>query len=205
MAPDWLLAPSALGIALLPLSVASVVFAIVNERQHQQLRDRASSDDLTGALSRRGLRERGERLLSDRGEAAGGVAVLMIDVDHFKAINDRHGHLVGDQVLRHVTALLSEHLREDALLARYGGEEFTVVLPVRSHDDALTVAERLRQVVEQQPCEVDGQTIAATVSIGVAFHRPAASLEDALSRADARLYEAKQAGRNRISGEGLPA
>lgn len=207
LAPDWLMAPSAMGIALLPLSVAAIVFAMINDRLYQQVHHRSLSDDLTGILSRRGLREHGQRLLANQPANSLGVALLMIDIDHFKSINDRHGHLVGDEVLRHVTQVLSDHLRDDALLARYGGEEFTVMLPLRAVEDAQVVAERLRQVVEAHPCQVasgqGGLTIGVTISVGVAFHHRTRPLEEALSRADARLYEAKQAGRNRVSSETL--
>jgi diguanylate cyclase (GGDEF)-like protein len=218
-APDWLLPASAVGVGLLPLAVASVVFAIVNDRLNQQLRERALRDDLTGTLSRRGLREHGERMLADQLPARmaphtvvpmamrqfTGIAALMLDVDHFKAINDRHGHQVGDEVLRHLSTVLHEHLRDDALLARYGGEEFTVLLPVRSRLDAEAVAERLRQVIEAQPCFSRVGRVPITVSIGVAFHQAAHTLDDVLSRADVRLYEAKQAGRNRVICEQLVA
>ena len=206
-APDWLLTVSAVGVGLLPLSVASVVFAIVNDRLNQQLRERTLRDDLTGTLSRRGLREHGERMLAAQAPAhqATGIAALMLDVDHFKAINDLHGHLVGDEVLRHLSAVMTEHLRDDALLARYGGEEFTVLLPVRNRQDAETVAERLRQAIEAQPCESRAGRVRVTVSIGVAFHQTAHSLDEVLSRADTRLYEAKQAGRNRVICEPLAA
>jgi diguanylate cyclase (GGDEF)-like protein len=196
-----------MGIALLPLSVAAIVFAIINNRLYQQLHQRSLSDDLTGILSRRGLREHGQQLLARQPANSLGVALLMIDIDHFKSINDRHGHLVGDEVLRHVTQVLSDHLRDDALLARYGGEEFTVMLPLRAAEDAQVVAERLRQVVEAHPCQAgagpSSVTIGVTISVGVAFHHRTRPLEDALSRADARLYEAKQGGRNRVSSERL--
>jgi diguanylate cyclase (GGDEF)-like protein len=197
-APDWLLPITALGFAVLPLSVASVVFAIINQRLNQQLRNRALSDDLTGALSRRGLRELGERMLSLQAHLPTSVAVLMMDVDHFKAVNDRYGHQVGDDVLRQITQVTRERLRDDALLARYGGEEFTVLLPVRSHLEASAVAERLRQVLASTPCETRGGPVSITMSIGVAFHQSERTLEDALAQADACLYEAKQAGRNRV-------
>lgn len=197
-APQWLVPLMALSFAVLPLSVASVVFAIVNQRLNQQLRNRALSDDLTGALSRRGLRELGERMLSMQMHQPTSVAVLMMDVDHFKVINDTHGHPAGDDVLRQMTQLTREHLRDDALLARYGGEEFTVLLPVRSHLEASAVAERLRQMLSVTPCVTRVGPVRITVSIGVAFHRPERTLEDVLSKADACLYEAKQAGRNRV-------
>lgn len=196
--PAWLLPWSALAIALLPLSVAAVVFAIVNERLNAQLRARALSDDLTGTLSRRGLRELGERMLGLQQHPARATAVLMVDVDHFKQVNDAHGHQVGDEVLRFLAQLLRDHLREDALLARYGGEEFTVVLPVRMESEALRVAERLRRVVESTPCRTHGVVIHLTVSIGVAFHHRGQTLEQDLARADASLYEAKHQGRNRV-------
>jgi diguanylate cyclase (GGDEF)-like protein len=197
-APDWLLPITALSFAVLPLSVASVVFAIINQRLNQQLRNRALSDDLTGALSRRGLRELGERMLSMQAHQPTSVAVLMMDVDHFKSVNDRYGHQVGDDVLRQVTQLTRERLRDDALLARYGGEEFTVLLPVRSHLEASAVAERLRQMLASTPCETRVGPVSITVSIGVAFHRPDRTLEDVLAKADVCLYDAKRAGRNRV-------
>jgi len=209
LADGLLLQLSAVGVALLPLSVASVVFAIVNDRLNLQLRERALRDDLTGALSRRGLRERGELMLAGAPLSSGtawhaGIAVLMIDVDHFKAINDRHGHQVGDEVLRHLAQVMRDHLRDDALLARYGGEEFTALLPVRNRHDAETVANRLRQVVEARPCMSRAGAVPVTVSIGVAFHQVAHSLDEVLSRADTRLYEAKQAGRNCVVCEPQP-
>lgn len=200
--PAWLLPWCCLMIALLPLSVASVVFAIVNERLNQQLRARALSDDLTGALSRRGLRELGERMLAQQQRQPRDIAVLMIDADHFKRINDRHGHLVGDDVLRHLTHTLRDHLRADALLARYGGEEFTVLLPVRHRQEAVKLAERLREMVARSPCQSRNGPVALTVSIGVSYHGPSSSLEDDLSRADGLLYRAKEAGRNRVVVEG---
>lgn len=197
-APPWLVPVMALSFAVLPLAVASVVFAIINQRLNQQLRNRALSDDLTGALSRRGLRELGERMLSMQLHQPTSVAVLMMDVDHFKAINDRHGHPAGDDVLRQLTQFTREHLRDDALLARYGGEEFTVLLPVRSHLEASAVAERLRQMLAHKPCITRVGPVRITVSIGVAFHQSDRTLEDVLGKADACLYEAKQAGRNRV-------
>lgn len=197
-APAWLLPFSGLAFALLPLSVAAVVFAIINDRLRQQLRARALSDDLTGALSRRGLRELGERMLAMQANQANQVAVLMMDLDHFKLVNDRYGHLVGDEVLRHVTRIVRDHLRDDALLARYGGEEFTVLLPIRGKGEARVAAERIRQLVASSPCPSKQGPVPVTVSIGVSFHNGGESLETDLSRADQCLYIAKRAGRNRV-------
>lgn len=197
-APAWLLPLTGLSFALLPLAVASVVFATINDRLNQQLRSRALSDDLTGALSRRGLRELGERMLAFHASHPSLLAVLMLDIDFFKDVNDRYGHAAGDQVLRHVTMVVREHLREDALLARYGGEEFTVLLPVRSRGEALAVAERLRQVIELTPCDSRMGPVRVTVSIGLCFHGESSTLEEDLAHADTCLYEAKHTGRNRV-------
>lgn len=196
--PDWLMPITGLSFALLPLAVSSVVFASVNERLMQQLRARSLSDDLTGALSRRGLRELGERMVALQATQASVLAVLMIDIDFFKDVNDRHGHAMGDEVLRHVTNAVRDHLREDALLARYGGEEFSVLLPVRSRLEAQSIAERVREIVELSPFETKTSEIRVTVSIGIAFHREDTTLEDDLARADMCLYEAKHTGRNRV-------
>ncbi|HEX5355107.1 MAG TPA: GGDEF domain-containing protein [Aquabacterium sp.] len=196
--PEWLTPVTGLSFALLPLAVSSVVFASVNDRLMQQLRARSLSDDLTGALSRRGLRELGERMVALQSTQATMLAVLMIDIDFFKDVNDRYGHAMGDDVLRHVTNSVRDHLREDALLARYGGEEFSVLLPVRSRLEAQSVAERVREIVELSPFETPTGEIRVTVSIGLAFHREDTTLEEDLARADAHLYQAKHTGRNRV-------
>ncbi|MDE2400292.1 MAG: GGDEF domain-containing protein [Burkholderiales bacterium] len=196
--PAWLLPISGIGISVLPLSVAAVVLAIINGRLNQQLRARALSDDLTGALSRRGLRELGGRMLAIQEHQPRQVAVFILDVDLFKSINERYGHVIGDDVIKHITHVLREHLRDDALLARYGGEEFTVLLPVNSAPEAYSAAERLRHAIETTPCVTRMGPISVTVSVGVSFHGSQRSLEEDLSRAAVLLYEAKQNGRNRV-------
>lgn len=196
--PDWLMPITGLSFALLPLAVSSMVFASVNDRLMQQLRARSLSDDLTGALSRRGLRELGERMVALQSAQATILAVLMIDLDLFKDVNDRYGHATGDEVLRHVTNTVRNHLREDALLARYGGEEFSVLLPVRSRLEAQSIAERVRELVELSPFETRTGEIRITISVGIAFHREGTTLEEDLARADACLYQAKHTGRNRV-------
>lgn len=197
-APAWLVPISALAYAILPLAVAAVALAIINDRLVQTLRARALSDELTGVLSRRGLRELGEQMLAGQTDRPELMAVLMLDVDHFKSINDRYGHRVGDEVLRHVADVIKSNLRADALLARYGGEEFTVLLPLHSPEEAHAVAERLRLAVERTPCHGSQGPIKVSMSVGVAYYRLRETLDDALGRADERLYEAKQTGRNRV-------
>jgi diguanylate cyclase (GGDEF)-like protein len=126
------------------------------------------------------------------------VSLLMIDVDRFKALNDEHGHLTGDAVLRALAQTLSTHVRPQDLLARYGGEEFSLLLPNIAIDDALIIAERLRKVVSRAG-EDQAPLPGTTVSIGVAAASGATALSALVSDADAALYRAKQAGRNRVS------
>lgn len=197
--PSWWLPVTAVAYGLLPLCVATVVFSIINERLAVQLRTRALSDELTGALSRRGLRELGERMLVAPKRPYKQMAVLLLDVDHFKKINDTYGHLVGDDVLRHLVSVIQDRLRDDALLARYGGEEFVVLLPIRHPHEAQVVAERLRQAVELAETQSTAGLIKITISVGVAFHRTDDTLEQTLGVADLLLYEAKQNGRNRVT------
>ncbi|MFZ4552162.1 MAG: GGDEF domain-containing protein [Aquabacterium sp.] len=208
-APTWLLPFTGLSFALLPLAVAALVFAIINERLNQQLRARSLSDDLTGALSRRGLRELGQRMLSMLPAEGNPVAVMMIDIDRFRAINHQYGHEVGDEVLREVTQIVRDTLRFDALLARYGGEELTAMLSVKSRLEGRSLAESVRQAIENTPCRTAGGPIKVTASIGLSFLRADGSLEDALARADVRMHEAKRDGRNRVGASeltmGVPA
>ena len=153
-------------------------------------------DPLTGALNRRGLDEAyPSNEQTDPASAA--AAVLMIDIDHFKRVNDRHGHILGDEVLRHVARQLSGVLRSTDAIVRWGGEEFVLVLPGVSVAAANRIAERARRAIEATPAPVAGE-IQVTVSAGVAAQRDQESLADAIARADKALYAAKEAGRNRV-------
>ena len=119
------------------------------------------------------------------------LALAMLDVDHFKEVNDAHGHLVGDEVLRELAALLRSATRPETVVARYGGEEFVVLLPDADRNDALAVAERLHSATAQV------STVSVTVSIGLALLTAEDSGDDLMASADAALYEAKTLGRNR--------
>lgn len=161
----------------------------------------AATDPLTGLYNRRYA----EAYLVDathQAQADGqGLAVLLLDADHFKAINDRHGHAAGDEVLRTIAGRLRENLRGTDLIARFGGEEFLVVLPETATDQAGPAADRLRDEIARRPVTVDGTAISVTVSIGVAVGTPAAAPtdpRDLVEAADRALYRAKEAGRNRI-------
>ena len=131
-------------------------------------------------------------------------ALLMVDIDHFKRVNDHYGHLAGDHVLRHIVGVLRQRLRASDVLGRYGGEEFMVLLPSTNLHGAAQLAEQLRQAVQAAPCEWQGQRIAFTVSIGVAASAdtpadPSRTSEALLQAADQALYRAKDDGRNRVA------
>ncbi|MBB4265959.1 GGDEF domain-containing response regulator [Roseospira visakhapatnamensis] len=173
----------------------------------EDLKRLATTDPLTGIGNRRTLMDQGDRELRRARRYAGALSMLILDIDHFKRINDGHGHAVGDRALKAVVAVCLHQLREIDILCRYGGEEFVALLPETPFESADRVAERLREaiariavpVVEGQP---DGAVISFTVSIGVAAPRPDdTTLGDVLERADAALYAAKQAGRDRVMGK----
>jgi diguanylate cyclase (GGDEF)-like protein len=127
--------------------------------------------------------------------------VLLFDIDRFKTINDDLGHLCGDHVLRELAGLLRGVIRTEELLARYGGEEFVVVLPESTLEDARTVGERLRGLVEQHRFQFDDESISVTISIGVAsVSGESISPTELLARADGKLYAAKHGGRNLVVG-----
>jgi diguanylate cyclase (GGDEF)-like protein len=125
-------------------------------------------------------------------------ALIMLDLDHFKAINDRHGHGIGDAVLASTAARLSAKLRTTDLLGRWGGEEFLCLLTQTDPLAALQKAETLRQALEGQVVDLPGAALEVTASIGVAVYRPGQTLEAIIDAADQALYRAKRAGRNQV-------
>lgn len=162
----------------------------------------ALRDGLTGLLNRRALQDRVHADLARSRRLQAPFALAMIDVDHFKAVNDTHGHLVGDRVLEHVARQLAAALRVSDDVGRWGGEEFLALLPEADADEALSAAERLRAQVQHSPFPGADGPIAVTVSVGVVAV-PASALHDAriddlVRRADAALYRAKDLGRNRV-------
>ncbi len=159
-----------------------------------------TTDGLTQAYNKRYLLDVLERELARARRTGQPLSVLMLDVDHFKAINDTHGHLAGDEVLQELCRRTSGILRSDELLARYGGEEFAVVLADCSQDQAQQVAERIRQAVCANPFQTDSAPIDVTVSLGLACSQDGLAVSDLLDRADKNLYAAKRAGRNRVVG-----
>lgn len=196
--PSGMASAYALVYGALPMVYTTLLLNILNARLRSRLWAQASTDDLTGALSRRALAVRGERLRAKSTQPV--MAAVMIDLDHFKAINDRHGHAGGDAALRASAGALRSQLRADALLARFGGEEFVVIAPVPDEAAAAALAERLRRAVESVEWQsVLGQGHRQTASLGVSAWSRGESLEAALARADAALYRAKHEGRNRVA------
>jgi two-component system cell cycle response regulator len=169
---------------------------------NRRLEALATTDPLTRVLNRRALLER----LTAEGDRAtrysSALSLLLLDVDHFKQINDTYGHLAGDSVLRQLGALLEEAVRKVDIIARYGGEEFVVILPETLTDGGVVFAERLRERVAARAFDVGAESpVHLTVSIGVASFpsASAASTEDLFARADEALYRAKSGGRNRVA------
>jgi two-component system, cell cycle response regulator len=170
------------------------------EKFQREMYERTVRDTLTGLYNRSYfLGEVGP--LGDRGALRGlGLAILMIDIDHFKRINDQHGHDTGDQALREVAGVLRQSLRGDDLIARFGGEEFVAALPVAAPDAAAERAERIRCNLADRRFLVSGKPLGVTVSIGVAY-APAArqrSVPSLIATADQGLYQAKNGGRDRV-------
>lgn len=167
-------------------------------RERRVLADLASIDSLTGTLNRRTILDTASVL--ERSQThTGALSLLMIDADHFKTINDRFGHAVGDEVLRQLSDVLRRNVRTNDIVGRYGGEEFLVLMPDTGEDGALRVAEKLRAAVESQITK----PAALTISVGVATTREGElSLDRVLAHADAALYAAKAAGRNCVRADG---
>jgi diguanylate cyclase (GGDEF)-like protein len=154
------------------------------------------TDPLTQLLNRRGLYERAEDLLALAERKRLPVAVLLMDIDHFKSINDTHGHAVGDSVLSQLAGHLLKVRRAADLICRWGGEEFVMLMLLEHAEDAMTVAERMRQ--EAQRTRIQPGDVPVTLSGGLAILQPGEALDQAIKRADLQLYEAKANGRNHI-------
>lgn len=169
----------------------------VSERLRAQFEYLAQRDDLTGVLNRRAVLHAGNSELKYRRGSDQPLSLLLMDIDHFKRINDQHGHLVGDRVLAHFAQTVGQALRHTDYLGRFGGEEFVILLPHTGVEAALAVAERVRQAVEQQSA-LAGHA-ACTASLGLAsIEAGEATLDELLARADSALYRAKADGRNRV-------
>lgn len=196
----WLRMTFAVVFGSMPFAITVAVLSISNSQLGIRLRQMATTDELTGLVSRRSLHQAGERLLA-RGGDGGCIALMMIDLDNFKSVNDRHGHGVGDDVLRHVATVLRQTLRPDSLIVRYGGDEFCAMVAVPGEAAAFVVAERLRAAMEAAPFALGEKRIAITMSVGVTVHGNGSTLRQLLDEADRRAYRAKSQGRNRVVAE----
>ena len=181
-----------IGLQLRNESLARQLSAALELVQHE-----ADTDALTGQPNRRALDELLRQQVRMAGMTGRAFSVLLLDIDHFKAVNDTHGHGVGDDALRAFAQRVREHLRQGDTCARYGGEEFVVVLPGTTLPAALEVAERLRQGVADASL-ISAPLVRTTVSIGAAQYVAGETPEQLLARADAGVYAAKRGGRNQV-------
>ena len=198
--PEWLeyLHPATDAFGALILVLATARAARYAEREMVSARQSAMTDPLTGLPNRAQL-DLGVAQLMDAAAARGdALAVLFVDLDHFKQVNDRFGHDVGDACLQAMSGILRRHVRATDLVARYGGEEFVLVLDGADDVSALRAAEALRAAVQADGRQVGGAVVGLTVSIGVAMLDSGDDVASLFKRADAALYRAKHAGRNRV-------
>ena len=171
--------------------------AILIERNHQ-LSALALKDPLTGLLNRRGLDYAVMSMVADIRRNQLSVSAIAVDIDHFKAINDRYGHNGGDHVLREFAQLLVTFPRGSDICCRFGGEEFVIVLPGTTNKNARTIAERIRQSIAEKSFEVNGEHTNLTASIGIATQEGDLDLDGLFKKADKALYSAKVHGRNQV-------
>ena len=172
--------------------------AYENARLFAQVQQMAITDDLTGVANRRHFFDLAARELTRARRDGHGLVAVMVDIDHFKAINDEYGHQVGDEVIAIVAGWLSRFAGPGDLLGRCGGEEFSLLM--RDDEDPATAVERLRAAIADSPITARSARLTVTVSVGAARLRPEdADVESLLGRADHRLYEAKRGGRNRVA------
>ncbi|HCS29411.1 MAG TPA: hypothetical protein DIW43_18290 [Spongiibacteraceae bacterium] len=168
----------------------------------QQLRDESLRDWLTGTFNRRGFVDVAEKSFALSKRRGSDLSLILFDMDNFKSINDRYGHDAGDLALKWVSRLLQERLRTSDLVARWGGEEFIVLLPDAAEQDALRIAEDIRQHLQRRPLAVtDKSEVVLSASFGVAQRTAADTRIDSIvTRADYALYQSKHEGKNRVNG-----
>jgi len=185
-------------VASLTLTVSMIV--LTNERINQRLQEQATRDPLTGAMNRRAFFETSIPVMATLHREAAELAVCVMDIDHFKKVNDQYGHAVGDRVLKHVSSIAHEVLREGDLFARYGGEEFVALLGKSDRTQAEHAMQRLRDVIGSRPLDLGGEQLYITFSVGIAHARGPSrlDLDTLLEAADRSMYLAKEAGRDRI-------
>ncbi len=170
-------------------------------RYERELEGKTLTDDLTGLHNRRHFEQALTREIAEAKRYGTALSLVLCDIDHFKKLNDDHGHLTGDEVLRGMGALIRQGVREVDYPCRYGGEEFALILPHTDCDGAMVAAERLRKAIAQDyRMEIAGRSLGLTCSFGVAqFEEDSDTMENLIDKADKALYRSKQDGRNRVS------
>jgi len=202
---------SVISISVILIIVFVITYFIVRKATKnvknllEQLYNMALYDTLTGIYNRGAIIERANKELSlmkrriINGEPPKCLGVIMLDIDHFKKINDTYGHQAGDQVLCELTDRIKQSLREYDVYGRYGGEEFVILLPETDQENAVAVAERLRKLIDEEDFTIENTSLNITVSLGVTCcYDPHESLDKLLIKADEAMYEAKESGKNRV-------
>ncbi len=196
---SWVHAVTPLIVAILPVIGTTAFLLMCSHRIRLQWEAAASTDYLTELPNRRIVSLAGERAFHSAQRLAQALSVALIDVDHFKGVNDRYGHDSGDLALKHIADMLEKAGRKNDLLGRHGGEEFVVLFDHANLEQSSVAAERLRAGVQDNPLQMAGRSIPLTVSIGLASYRDSdRDFNDLLRRADQALYKAKKNGRNRV-------
>lgn len=173
----------------------------IEAKYHEEIYRLTTIDGLTNAYNKRYFLETLERELNRAHRYRRWLSLVMLDVDHFKRVNDTYGHLAGDDILRELAKVVADNLRREDIFARYGGEEFAIILPEIDTEGAANVSEKLRELVATHRFDVGESGIQVTVSLGVMSLVPGEDLlplDDFISRADGKLYDAKRGGRNRV-------
>ncbi len=199
--PDWPVNAYTFMLgAVAQFFISSLFVLMLSYKLNRNLESIATIDSLTGVLNRRGLEDASIKMQDICKRINLSMAVLLIDIDYFKKVNDTYGHLVGDDVLRHIARTISGILRSSDVVGRYGGEEFCAFLPNTIESDALGLAERIRAGIEAAPIKLSPNvTLTTTVSIGVADSvRAGYDFKGLLTTADSAMYGAKNGGRNRV-------
>jgi diguanylate cyclase (GGDEF)-like protein len=173
----------------------------IESSYHEEIYRMTIIDGLTQAYNKRYFIENLEKEIPRCTRHQRPLALVMFDIDHFKKINDDHGHLTGDYVLRELARRVRTRVRKEEVFARYGGEEFAVTLPETTQDQAMKVGEDLRRLVAAEPFDFEGDRIPVTISVGVTTTDIEISPEAFIKQADDNLYKAKRGGRNKVIGQ----